>query len=119
MQKQSLQVFKAQLFKALAHPTRIRILECLRSGELTVSELQTRLQIESSSMSQQLSVLRSHQIVEGHRQGSNVYYQVIDASIFALLEVARQIFDNRLVTLQEMADREPLRVSEAVDYTPD
>src|SRR4026207_1980345 len=59
----TLQGFKAELFKALAHPARIEILEHLRSGERTVSELQVLLDLESSTVSQQLAILRARSIV--------------------------------------------------------
>ena len=68
-----LQGFKADLFKALGHPVRIRILELLRSGERTVSDLQSQLQIEASSVSQQLAVLRSRQLVVGRKEGTSAY----------------------------------------------
>jgi ArsR family transcriptional regulator len=100
---QPLQRFKAEFFKALAHPARITILELLRSGEMTVSELQERLEIDPSSVSQQLSILRAHNIVEGRRTGSNVYYTVRDPAVFRLLDVAREIFNNRLIDMQEIA----------------
>lgn len=99
----SLQGFKAELFKALGHPIRIRILELLRSGERTVSELQSLLEIESSAVSQQLALLRARDIVVGRKQGSNVYYSVVDPLIFDLLDVARKIFNNHLVGLQAAA----------------
>ncbi|SRR6266536_2803794 len=99
----TLQSFKAELFKALAHPARIRILELLRSGERTVSELQTLLEMESSTVSQQLALLRARDIVTGRKQGTSVYYRVVDPLIFDLLNVARQIFNNHLVDLQMAA----------------
>lgn len=99
-----LQQFKAHLFSALAHPTRIRILELLRGGEQTVSELQSRLEIEASSVSQQLAVLRAKNVVEGHRVGTSVSYHVRDPKIFELLEVAREIFANHVGDLQAVAD---------------
>lgn len=99
-----MQQFKAQLFSALAHATRIGILELLRDGELTVSELQTRLEIEATSVSQQLAVLRAKNIVEGRRIGTRVYYHVRDPKIFELLDVARVIFANHVGDLQAMAD---------------
>lgn len=101
---QTLQQFKAQLFSALAHPTRISILEHLRGGERTVSDLQALLEIESTSVSQQLAVLRSKNIVEGRRVGTSVYYHVRDPKIFGLLDVAREIFTSHLGDLQAMAD---------------
>jgi ArsR family transcriptional regulator len=103
MMPHSLQGFKAELFKALAHPARIRILELLRSGERTVSDLQSLLEIESSTVSQQLALLRARDIVAGRKQGTNVYYRVVDPLIFDLLDVGRQIFNNRLVDLQDAA----------------
>lgn len=106
MPKQSLQGFKSDLFKALAHPTRIRILELLRTGEMTVTELQTRLTIESSSVSQQLGVLRAQYIVDGRKDGTSVYYRVAEPQVFLLLDIARDIFSNHLTDLQALADGE-------------
>lgn len=96
----ALQRFKAEFFKALGHPTRIRILELLRGGERTVSELQASLGVDGSGVSQQLGVLRSRNIVEGRKTGTSVYYQVRDPEVFRLLDVARQVFDNQLIDLQ-------------------
>jgi DNA-binding transcriptional ArsR family regulator len=103
----TLQGFKAELFKALAHPARIKILEYLRSGERTVSELQVLLDLESSTVSQQLAILRARSIVEGRKQGTSVYYRVPDPLIFDVLDVARRIFANHVVGLQAMADGDP------------
>ena len=107
-----LQTFKAELFKALAHPARIRILELLRTGEMTVSELQARLEIEAPSVvSQQLSVLRARGLVAGRKEGTSVYYRVVDPKLFALLDDARLLFENHLLALQAMAEEEPAAVS--------
>lgn len=97
------QRFKAEFFKALAHPIRITILELLRQGELSVGELQGHLAIDSSSVSQQLAVLRARDIVEARRAGSNVFYTVRDPAVFELLDIARTIFENHLIDMQEMA----------------
>ncbi|MBI3969159.1 MAG: winged helix-turn-helix transcriptional regulator [Chloroflexi bacterium] len=101
-----LRSFKAELFKALAHPTRIHILELLRSGERTVSDLQANLSIEASSVSQQLASLRAKDLVEGRKEGTSVYYRVVDPCVFTLLDAARDIFNNRLVDLQTMVAEE-------------
>jgi len=107
-----LQSFKAELFKALAHPERIRILELLRTGERTVSELQARLAIEAPSVvSQQLAVLRSRQLVTGRKEGTSVYYRVVDPQLFALLDAARVLFDHHLLALQAMAAEDSATVS--------
>ena len=101
-----LQTFKAELFKALGHPVRIRILEILRNGEQTVSDLQRELGIEMSSVSQQLAVLRAHRLVAARRAGTSGYYQVVDPQVFQLLDIARAIFNQHLVDMQAMADTE-------------
>lgn len=102
-----LQGFKAELFKALAHPARIRILELLRDGEHTVSELQAALGIDASSVSQQLAVLRARQLVSARKEGTSVYYSVPDPMVFTLLDTARAIFDRHLVVLQAMVASQP------------
>jgi DNA-binding transcriptional ArsR family regulator len=99
-----LQGFKAELFKALSHPIRIRILEMLRIGEMTVSELRERLDIEASSVSQQLGVLRARQLVVGRKEGTSVYYRVVDPKVFELLDIARALFERQLGALQALAD---------------
>jgi ArsR family transcriptional regulator len=98
--------FKAEYFKALGHPTRLGILELLRAGELTVSELQAQLGIEATSVSQQLAVLRSRNIVVPRKEGTSVYYRVRDPQVFAILDLGREIFANHLSDLQAMADEE-------------
>jgi DNA-binding transcriptional ArsR family regulator len=102
-----LQGFKAELFKALGHPVRIRILELLRDGEMTVTELQTRLEIETSSVSQQLAVLRARQLVVGRKDGTSVYYRAADPQVYALLDAARALFERHLLSLQAMAEQDP------------
>jgi DNA-binding transcriptional ArsR family regulator len=104
----SLRNFKADFFKALAHPARIKILELLRDGELSVTELQDRLKIDSSSVSQQLSILRHKNIVQGRKAGTTVFYRVRDSEVFELLDVARRIFNNQLLdtrsTLEQLEE---------------
>ena len=100
----SLRRFKAELFKALAHPARIHILELLRQGEMTVGQLQTQLEIDASSVSQHLAILRSHQIVHGRKAGTSVYYRVDDPQLFTILDAAREIFETRVHDLQDALD---------------
>lgn len=92
-----LQTFKAAFFKALAHPVRIRILEILISGEHSVQQLQQTLGLGQPVVSQQLSVLRTSNIVSARKEGVNVRYDLRDPLLADLLAVARQIFDNHLV----------------------
>lgn len=93
--------FKAEFFKALANPIRIRILDELRGEELTVSEIKERLDLELPNISQQLAVLRSKNLVVARKQGNNIYYSCGDATVFKLLDVAKEIFNNHLIDVQE------------------
>ncbi len=88
--------FKAEFFKALAHPLRIAIVDTLRHGPLGVNELSATLKVEQSALSQQLAVLRGRGVVVGRKEGLNVFYSVPDPAIFKLLDAAKQIFHNQL-----------------------
>lgn len=92
---------KAELFKALGHPARVRVLEVLVDGERTVGELQPLVGIESSHLSQQLGVLRRAGLVSARREGSSVHYSLRDPLVADLLAVARQFL---LATLTETRD---------------
>ncbi|HEY9717242.1 MAG TPA: metalloregulator ArsR/SmtB family transcription factor [Trichormus sp.] len=96
--------FKAEFFKALASPLRIRILDELRNGELTVGDLRTRLGVEPTNLSQQLAVLKAKNLVNGRKQGSNIFYSIRDEAIFKLLDVAKEVFNNHLVDIKDMLD---------------
>lgn len=100
----ALHEFKAEFFKALGHPMRLRILELLMSGEKTVSELQAVLEVEPSSVSQQLSVMRARQLVDAQKIGGNVFYTVRDPLIFDLLAIARQIFEHQVAQMSSLLD---------------
>ncbi|MDQ0156637.1 ArsR/SmtB family transcription factor [Robertmurraya andreesenii] len=102
---EELQQFKADFFKALAHPLRIRILEVLAEGEKSVNEIQSLLHSEGSAVSQQLSVLKAKNIVTGTKIGNRVIYSLRDPMIIELLQVARQIFNNHLVDTISMLDK--------------
>jgi len=108
--EESLQQFKADFFKALAHPLRIRILELLVDGKKSVNEIQSCLEKEGSAVSQQLSVLRGKNIVYGTKEGKKVYYSLSDPMIVELLSIAKDIFNNHLINtitrLEEMAINE-------------
>jgi DNA-binding transcriptional ArsR family regulator len=89
-----LQEFKARFFRALAHPTRIRILEILVRGGRTVQALQEALTLDQPIVSQQLAVLRNQGIVSAQKEGLSVRYEVRDPLVGQLLHLARRIFDN-------------------------
>ena len=87
---------KAQFFKTLGHPARIRVLEVLADGPRSVSDLQPDVGLEASHLSQQLSLMRKAGIVQAERQGSSMIYSVTDPQIFELLSVAKQIITTSL-----------------------
>ncbi len=87
---------KADFFRTLGHPARVRIVELLREGELSVGELQAELGIDSSGTSQHLAAMRRQGLLESRRAGTSVYYRVRDPRIFQLLETARQLIGSHL-----------------------
>ena len=102
--RQKLSNFKADFFKALAHPLRISILDALRDGELTVNEISRKFEVEAANASQQLAVLRNKNIVTARKDGSNVYYSVTDQTVFKLLDVAREVFNHHLVGVRNLLE---------------
>lgn len=94
---------KASLFRVLGHPARVRILEVLRDeGELSVGALQDELGLDSGGTSQHLAALRRTGVVESRREGTSVFYRVGDERVFELLEAARAIIEQRLVSQQAL-----------------
>jgi DNA-binding transcriptional ArsR family regulator len=100
-----IQQFKAEFFKALSHPLRIRILELLAEGDKNVNEIQSLVGSEGSAVSQALTVLRSKNIVTGTKEGNRVVYTLRDPMIIELLHVARNIFNNHLVDTITILDK--------------
>lgn len=93
---------KADFFKTLAHPARIRVLELLHEGERSVGELIPAVGLESSHLSQQLGVLRRANILQSRKEGSTVRYSVTDPRIFDLLEVAKAILTSTLAESRQL-----------------
>jgi DNA-binding transcriptional ArsR family regulator len=96
---------KAEFFKTLGHPARIRILEVLRDGERPVSELIGEVGIEASHLSQQLGVMRRANLIQSRKVGSSVYYSVGEPMLFELLEVAKRIITASLTETQELLEQ--------------
>jgi DNA-binding transcriptional ArsR family regulator len=96
LQGRPLAEVKADLFRALAHPARIRVLEILVVGERSVSELQPLVGIESSHLSQQLAVLRRAGLVTTRKDGPLVLYAIRDPEMVELLAGARRLLINSL-----------------------
>jgi len=98
-----LQTLKAEFFRALAHPIRIRILEVLVAGQdRSVQDLQRLLDIDQPIVSQQLARLRASGIVVARKRGANARYSVTDPLLKELLQIAKQILNRRLVGVQSL-----------------
>ena len=101
-------VVKAQLFRVLGHPVRIRMLELLSDGERAVGDLQAELNLDSSGTSQHLAALRQQGVLESRRTGTSVYYCIRDPRVTKLLAVAKQILTSALsdshALLSDLAD---------------
>jgi DNA-binding transcriptional ArsR family regulator len=87
---------KAEFFRTLGHPARLRVLELLKGGEMTVGQLQAELGIDSSGTSQHLAAMRRQGILEARKEGTSVHYSVRDPRIFQMLESARQVIGSHL-----------------------
>ena len=88
----ALRRFKAEVFQALAHPTRIHIAECLQDGELPVSVLLERVGIEPANLSQHLAVLRAKGLVVNRKEGTQVFYALRDPVLSDMLRDMRRYF---------------------------
>jgi ArsR family transcriptional regulator len=93
---------KADLFRALGHPARIRALEVLAEGERSVGDLQPLVGIESSHLSQQLGVLRRAGLVTTRREGPSVIYAIRDPEMIELLAVAKRMLITSLSRSQDL-----------------
>ena len=92
----SLRRFKAAIFQALAHPTRIAIVEILRDGERSAGCLIKRLGVEQANASQHLAVLRAKQVVVSRKEGNQVFYSVRDPLLIEVLDIMRLYFQAHL-----------------------
>jgi DNA-binding transcriptional ArsR family regulator len=101
----SLRRFKANIFQALAHPTRIAIIELLEDGELSAGELIEKLGMEQANISQHLAVLRAKQLVVSHKVGNQVFYTVRDPIIIKVLALMRRYFQKHLKEALDLLDK--------------
>jgi ArsR family transcriptional regulator len=104
-----IQELKAAFFRALGNPVRIRILTELRKEPLVVSELQERLGILPSNLSQHLALLRAHRIVVGHREGNQIRYSLEERRIGEVLDAARAILERQVAESTRLLEAEASR----------
>ncbi len=96
LMKQSIHRYKASLFKSLAHPLRLAILDALREGEKTVTQLQELTGGEQATISQHLAVLRVHHFITFRKEGTLAYYRNEDAEVYIFLDLGRQLYERQL-----------------------
>ncbi len=103
----TMQDFKADLFRTLANPARIRILEVLRATDsLTVSEIQQRAGLTASNASQHLALMRGRGLLNVRRDGTSAWYSVADPALFDILDAARGLFQRQIETQTELLREE-------------
>ena len=111
---QSLRQFKAEIFQALGHPTRIAIVEHLRAGEISVGQLCEKVGIEQANASQHLAVLRSKHIVETRKEGNQIFYRLRNPLVGDMLEMMRQYFFEHMNEAMEMLRQEKRESTKAM-----
>jgi ArsR family transcriptional regulator len=102
--QEALRTYKASIFQALSHPTRIAILEVLRDGELSAGTIQEKLGVEQANLSQHLAILRSRQIVANRKDGNQVFYSIRNPVLVEVLDVMRRYFQTNLADAIQMLE---------------
>jgi ArsR family transcriptional regulator len=100
--KDSLRKFKAAFFQALAHPTRIALIERLREGEVSVGQLCEQLGAEQANVSQHLAILKAKNIVVSRKDGNQVFYALRDPLLNDVLDIVRRYFQAHLKEAMEI-----------------
>jgi len=95
-QQEALRRFKADVFQVLGHPTRIHIIECLSEGELTVSAILERIDVEPANASQHLAVLRAKRLVVNRKERNQVFYSLRDPLLIEVLATMKLYFKKHL-----------------------
>jgi len=103
--KDSLRRFKADIFQALSHPTRIAIVEILRDGEMTAGKLIGRLGLEQANVSQHLSILRTKLVVVSRKAGNQVFYSLRDPVLMEVLDILKRYFFSQLTDTMSMLEQ--------------
>ncbi|HEX3601188.1 MAG TPA: metalloregulator ArsR/SmtB family transcription factor [Lacipirellulaceae bacterium] len=111
---QSLRQFKAEIFQALGHPTRVAIVEQLRLREMSVGQLCEKVGIEQANASQHLGVLRSKHIVETRKEGNQIFYKLRNPLVGDILEMMRKYFFDHMNEAMEMLKQEKREATKAM-----
>src|ERR1039458_3271740 len=100
--QETLRTYKASIFQALSHPTRIAILEVLRGQELSARAIQEKLGVEQANLSQHLAILRSRQIVVNRKDGNQVFYSIRNPVLVEVLDIMRRYIQGSLADAVQM-----------------
>jgi ArsR family transcriptional regulator len=111
---ESMRRFKAGVFQALAHPTRIAIIEHLCVGEMSVGQLCEKIGIEQANASQHLAVLRNKHLVETRKQGNQIVYRLRDPALATVLGALRKFYLSHLSELQTLLREEQKQSDEPI-----
>lgn len=105
---------KADFLKALAHPTRLRILEFLRDGEHCVCELTEQLELEQANVSQHLAILKRQDLISSRKEGLRVIYKLNYPQVYTLLEIVKRILrEQAQKTVVALGKQKPSEEKEA------
>ena len=114
----SMRRFKAGIFQALAHPTRVAIVEYLRQGEMTVGQLCEKVGVEQANASQHLAVLRNKYLVETRKEGNLIYYRLRDPLLGDVLEKMREYFFAHMAEAVQLLEEERREENKARQEPP-
>src|SRR5262245_60817141 len=103
---ESMRRFKAGVFQALAHPTRVAIIEYLDQGELSVGQLCEKVGVEQANASQHLAILRNKHIVEARKAGNQTFYRLRDPAFGKVLAALREYFLAHVAEALELLQKE-------------
>lgn len=103
---ESMRRFKADIFQALAHPTRIAMVEYLQTNELTVTDLCAKVGVEQANASQHLAVLRNKYIVQTRKEGNQIFYRLRDQTFAKVLQALREFFLSHITEAMEILREE-------------
>lgn len=101
--------YKASLFKSLAHPLRLAILDALRDGEKTVTQLQEFTGGEQATISQHLTVLRTHHFITFRKEGTLAYYRNEDPEVYHFLDLGRHLYERQLTRYRQQIDEQVIQ----------
>lgn len=112
---ESMRRFKAGVFQALAHPTRVAIVERLNEGELSVGQLCEAVGLEQANASQHLAILRNKHIVQSRKAGNQIFYRLRDPAFGKVLAALREYFLAHVTESLELLRREQREVEKLLD----